>query len=104
MKQDEIRRWLVRYAWYGDETTRAAEVDCIMAQDGWRYVDAKADQFATANGGGRDAFSEGMNYALSALYECHDGPHLPACPAGRKESEEQIAYDEENRGYGSRSY
>jgi hypothetical protein len=80
--QEVVRAWLLDYAWL--ETTpeaKAAVVDCIMAQDGWKFIDAVADQFAGAQWEpGPKAFSEGIQYALSALYECHGGPHQAACP------------------------
>jgi hypothetical protein len=77
----EIKAWLLAYAWMGDGKD-AARVDCIMAQDGWKYIDVVADAFAGAQetGGGPEEFAAGNEFALSALYECHDGPHLDTCP------------------------
>ena len=78
-----VRAWLIRYAW-ADDTMDAKErrVACIMAQDEWRFIDAMADKFAGAQfEPGPEAFSEGQGFALSALYECHDGPHLETCPS-----------------------
>jgi hypothetical protein len=78
-----VRAWLIRYAW-ADDTLEAkqARVACIMAQDDWRYIDALADKYAgQAEVPGPEAFSEAEGFALSALYECHDGPHLETCPS-----------------------
>ena len=88
MTESEVREWLMRYAW-AEETPadKKAVVDCIMAQDGWRFIDAVADRYAGAQWEpGPAAYSEGTQFALSALYECHAAPHLPGCPAGRGRS------------------
>jgi hypothetical protein len=77
----QVRAWLLDYAWMGPAGRDARIVDCILAQDGWKYIDAVADQFAGAQDQpGPAAFSDGVGFALSALYECHDGPHQPTCP------------------------
>lgn len=79
-----IHAWLLRYAWLGTADEQQREVDCIMAQDGWHHIGARADQFAGAQfEPGPEAFDEGVQFALSELYECHDGPHLPTCPFHR---------------------
>lgn len=76
-----VRAWLLDYAWAGTPDQQAREVDCILAQDDWKNVDIRADQFAGAQAEpGPAAFDEGVGFALSSLYECHDGPHLPTCP------------------------
>jgi hypothetical protein len=83
MTEEQIRAWLLDYAW-AEETPEAktAVVDCIMSQNHWQYVDARADQYAGAqNEPGPKAFAEGTEFALSELYECHTKPHLDACPA-----------------------
>jgi hypothetical protein len=81
-----IRAWLIRYAWLGTDEQRSRTVDCIMSQDDWRYIDAVADRYAGAQDEpGPDAFDEGVQFALSALYECHDGPHLATCPSATGE-------------------
>ena len=80
---EQVRQWLLAYAWA--ETTpeeKTAVVECILSQDDWKFVDAVADKFAGAQAEpGPAAFSEGTEFALSALYECHVGPHLPSCPS-----------------------
>lgn len=82
MTKEEVAAWLTDYAWLGDGKDEA-RVECIMAQDGWKYIDAVADQFAGAQfEPGPEAMSAGTEFALSALYECHGGPHLATCPAG----------------------
>jgi hypothetical protein len=79
-----IRAWLLDYAWLGTAEERAREVDCIMAQGGWRYLDAQAERLAgQAWEPGPEAVDEATGFALSALYECHDGPHLPTCPRAK---------------------
>jgi hypothetical protein len=81
MSEDEVRQWLLEYAWMGTEEDKAATVECIMHQDDWRYVDARAESFAGAQWSpGPEAFAEGLAFALSSLYECHEGPHLETCP------------------------
>lgn len=78
-----IEDWLLKYAWAndGDEDANKREVACIMSQDGWEYVGARADQFmGQASGEETDIVNEATGFALSALYECHDGPHLDTCP------------------------
>lgn len=77
-----IQEWLVKYAWAQDTPeAKQAVADCIMAQDEWKYIDARADQYAGAQfEPGPAAFLEGQEFALSALYECHTGPHRPTCP------------------------
>jgi hypothetical protein len=79
--KSEIKKWLLEYAWAGTPDEQARNVECIMAQDGWEFIDARADQFAGAQWEpGPKAFSDGQQFAMSELYECHDGPHLPDCP------------------------
>lgn len=83
MTETAIHDWLVGYAW-ADDTDKAKEarVKCIMAQGNWKYLDAQAEQFAGAQWEpGPKAFAEGMEFALSALYETHDGPHIDGCPS-----------------------
>ena len=83
MNEDEIRAWLIRYAW-ADATQDAKErrVACIMAQDGWKFLEARTERTAgQAWEPGPQAVSEAQAFELSALYECHDGPHLETCPS-----------------------
>jgi hypothetical protein len=82
--EGHARQWLLNYAWLGTEAEKAATVECIMSQDGWQFIDVVADQFAGAQEQpGPATFSEGVEYALSALYECHGGPHRASCPEYR---------------------
>lgn len=84
LTKDAVRAWLLAYAWLGDAAADALRVECIMSQEDWQYVDERADQYAGAQfEAGEAAYSEGVTIALSALYECHDGPHLTTCPAAR---------------------
>ena len=66
---DEIRDWLLGYAWMGDADEKRRTVDCIMSQEGEiDIVSTRADRFAGAQfEPGPKAFSEGMGFALSAL-------------------------------------
>lgn len=81
LPKDAVRTWLLAYAWFGTEEDQKRNVECILAQDGWEYIDAVADQFAGAQWEpGPEAFSDGQQYAMSALYETHGGPHLADCP------------------------
>lgn len=86
MTKEEIKAWLLAYAWLGTPEQNAAEVDCIMAQDDWEYVEERADRFAGAQfEPGPKEFETGMGLALSELYECHDGPHTRTCPRRKDE-------------------
>lgn len=88
-KKEAVRAWLLDYAWMGSDDEKERTVDCIMAQDGWEFISAVADKYAGAQEEtGPKAFADGEGFALSALYECHDGPHLPTCPAARDTIEE----------------
>jgi hypothetical protein len=80
-----VRNWLLGYAWAEDtEAAKTAVVGCIMAQDGWRTIAERAEQFAgAAEQPGPPAFSRGIEFALSSLYECHSGPHMTDCPQAR---------------------
>ena len=84
MTADEVRRWLLAYAWLGTPEEKESEVACIMSQDGWRYLAERADRYAGAQAEpGPKAYAEGHDIALSGLYECHDAPHLATCPRFR---------------------
>lgn len=79
--ESTIRDWLIGYAWLGTWEEQKREVDCIMSQDGWRYLDARIEHVkGQASGEETDLDTEANEYVLSALYECHDEPHLPTCP------------------------
>lgn len=80
MTREEITAWLTRYAWLGTEEEQAREVECIMSQDDWEYIDVTAERFNGAQFGDGEHDGDGDEFALSALYECHDGPHLATCP------------------------
>jgi hypothetical protein len=89
LTRDNVRAWLIGYAWV-EKTQDQKErvVDCILSQGGWELIDARADRYAGAQESpGPDAFAEGVQFELSALYECHDGPHLPTCPMANKNLE-----------------
>lgn len=83
MTEDQVREFLLKYAWvpgHTDEQKRG-EVDCIMAQGDWEFIDTMADRFAGAQEEpGPKAYSDGEMFALTALYECHDAPHIEGCP------------------------
>lgn len=78
----KVRNWLLNYAWLGTPEEQIREVECILAQNEWQFTEDVADKYAGAQetGGGPQEFAEGVEFALSALYECHDEPHLPTCP------------------------
>lgn len=81
MDEDAIKAWLLNYAWLGDADYQRREVDCIMAQDDWRYIDARIEMYkGQASGEEVNLDMEASGFALSGLYECHDEPHLPTCP------------------------
>lgn len=83
-----IKAWLLDYAWSGTPEQQAAEVDCIMAQDGWKAIDGMTEKYVgqSWDPGGEGVLDEANGFALSALYECHDAPHLPTCPLYREEA------------------
>lgn len=84
MTEEQIREWLLWYAWLGTEEQQTREVDCIMSQDGWRYLEARKEQLRTQASGEETNLEDQVDgYALSGLYECHDGPHLETCPRRR---------------------
>jgi hypothetical protein len=84
MTEEEIRAWLKEYAWLGTEEEQHREVTCIMAQDDWRYLEVRKEQLrGQASGEETDLEAEVNGLALSALYECHDGPHLDTCPRNK---------------------
>lgn len=76
---ESIRKWLLTYAWAGTPDERAAEIDCIMAQDGWKHLAARVERIRGQAWDAEQA-TEAEEFELSALYECHDAPHLPTCP------------------------
>lgn len=84
MTEEDVRTWLREYAWLGTDEERTREVDCIMSQDDWRYLEARKEQLrGQASGEETNLEADVDGYALSALYECHDGPHLETCPRRR---------------------
>lgn len=83
MKRKDVKAFLLAYAWLDDTPQeKAAEVECILKQGDWQFIEARADQRAGAaeSGGGPEEFDEATDMELSALYECHDEPHTAACP------------------------
>jgi hypothetical protein len=83
MTEEEIKAWLLEYAWLGDEDTQKREVDCIMAQAGWKHLAERTDRRVDAQFGDEDpkkVREAAFGMELSALYECHDDPHLETCP------------------------
>jgi hypothetical protein len=81
--EDQIRKWLLDYAWFGTEETRVHEVNCIMAQNEWKNLDVQVERFmATRSGEETIEYDsiEASGWALSALYECHMEPHIDECP------------------------
>lgn len=81
MDEQAIKAWLIAYAWLGDADYQRREVDCIMSQDDWKFIDAMTEHYKSqASGEEVDLHAEASGFALSGLYECHDVPHLPTCP------------------------
>jgi hypothetical protein len=84
--EDEIRAWLAHYIDPHPSGVYAAElgvVDCIMSQDDWKHTDVWIDRYSDAQFGDEDpevVKKRATEFALSSLYECHDGPHLDTCP------------------------
>jgi hypothetical protein len=87
LTKDETRAWLLDYAWSGTAEEKARTVECILAQSAWEHVDAATERYAgMAETPGPAAVTEAEGFALSALYECHEGPHLPTCPDADSEA------------------
>jgi hypothetical protein len=83
LSREAVRGFLRSYAWLPSESQRDKDmvVECIMMQGGYEFLDARADRFAGAQWEpGPEAFDEGVMFEMTALYECHDGPHIVACP------------------------
>lgn len=83
LTEQQIRNWLLTYAWLGAVTEQEAEVDCIMAQGDWQHVSGRIDQAMGQRSGERSVVEDMLDahvYVLSALYECHAEPHLATCP------------------------
>lgn len=94
--EEQVRAWLLEYAWSGTPEEQAAEVECILAQDDWKHLSARTEQLmAQASGdadhrqafGSQELIDDATGMALSSLYECHDGPHLGTCPEARSLAE-----------------
>lgn len=85
--KDELRAWLLDYAWSGTKEQQAAEVECILTQDRWQHVAAHAEHLRAQLNDPDDQFEQrqARGMAVSALYECHDGPHIDTCPMWRPE-------------------
>lgn len=83
MNREEVRVWLQGYAWAEDtQEEKDAVIECILSQDDWKYISTRADQFDDAwADSGEEQDVSGEEFALSSLYECHDGPHLATCPS-----------------------
>jgi len=81
-EQDDIKNWLLGYAWLGSEEEKAREVECIMSQRDWEFIDARIEKNVGQawDPGAEGVLDEATEFALSSLYECHDGPHLDTCP------------------------
>ncbi len=78
-----VRQWLLNYAWLGTGDEKERTVACIMAQGDWRALTARADRRAGAQEEtGPEVYLDSLGFEISALYECHDGPHQATCPAG----------------------
>jgi hypothetical protein len=68
----------------GTESERRREVECIMSQGEWEHLDARIDRTQGQAFDDKQA-EEASGFELSALYECHDGPHLLACPRYKRQ-------------------
>lgn len=81
--REAVRAWLLDYAWLGNAEEQAAEVECILAQDEWQHLSGRVDHLMGQRSGENTVEQDhdtAVEFALSALYECHTGPHLPTCP------------------------
>lgn len=80
-RERTIMTWLLEYAWMDTIAEQAQEVRCIMAQSEnvGELVALLTDKYQGQAFDDAQA-AEAHGFALSALYECHDGPHLTTCP------------------------
>ena len=81
--EEQIKKWLLDYAWFGSEETKVHEVNCIMSQDEWKSLDLYVEKYMGTRFGDEHietVHEEANDWALSALYECHMGPHIDTCP------------------------
>lgn len=86
MTEQQIRDWLLGYAWLGTEDEQRREVDCIMAQGHWKHLSGREEHLLAQRSGENPLEqdqADAHEFALSALYECHEGPHQPTCPLNR---------------------
>ena len=83
MTEDQLRAWLLDYAWLGTPEEREREVNCIIAQQHHLHLDAQQERYRgqVENPDNPAQIDDADEFALSALYECHDEPHQPTCPA-----------------------
>lgn len=78
--REVIRAWLVEPLWEGDTAeARQPVVDCIMAQDGWRFARQRLDLLRSEGFTDPEA-RELLHGLLTMLYDHHSGPHLETCP------------------------
>lgn len=81
LTKEQVEEMLLAYAWAGDAESQKREVECIMAQNEWELIEVQADKYAGAQFEWHPGLmDEATGWAVSALYECHDGPHLKTCP------------------------
>jgi hypothetical protein len=77
---EQVRTWLLAYL----AGTEDALIDCVLHQDDWRHLSAQTEHYAAmAETPGPKAVTQAQEFALSALIECHEGPHLATCPDAR---------------------
>lgn len=55
-------------------------IKCIFSQDEWKHLDAQAEKYRGQYSGEETGEDEGFDFAVTALVETHDGPHLADCP------------------------
>jgi len=84
MDKTALRTWLLDYAWNGTTESTAAEVECILSQPGAQehIVEATQEHYRgmVESPGDPAQVAQADGFVLSALYECHDAPHLTTCP------------------------
>ena len=85
MNEQQIRDWLLKNYLVDTDETRGM-LDCIFAHDDTSHLEDRGEQLRAQRWGEDDEIEQdedgvdfAMGMALTALVECHSGPHLVTC-------------------------
>lgn len=81
----QVESFLREYVWlpkHREPAALEALLGCIRSQSTWRYIDGLTEKYVgeSWDPGAENAWREANEFALSSLYEAHDGPHTDDCP------------------------